>query len=80
MSSHRFEVEVVDTERLVDASLASLVTLRLYDGPGVVGPHDEPVELADVFTDLRPDEARRLACDLWSGALEAECQSLKERQ
>lgn len=68
MISHRFAADVCAAdghERLVDGSLIGLVRLRLYDGPG----NDSA---PDVFTDLRPDEARRLAIALQRAARGAE--------
>jgi hypothetical protein len=80
IASHRFEVDTsvgpgsqgsLDGRRKI-----ILVRVRLFDGPGVVDdatglPAGEP----DVYTDLLPVDARRLAIRLLEHAEQAEQQS-----
>jgi len=49
-----------------------LVTLRLFNGPGVVDEHGQPARAPDAFTDLRPSQARLLADQLLDCARRAE--------
>lgn len=68
MSEHRFEwqarLEDGMTEALIDGRASQLVTLCLFDGPGVVTSLGEPVDSAPVVSHLRPAEARELAFEL----------------
>ena len=68
MSEHRFEwqarLEDGMTEALIDGRAGQLVTLCLFDGPGVVTSLGEPVDSAPVVSHLRPGEARELAFEL----------------
>lgn len=68
MASHRFEIDATagpSTTSVVGGRSLLLVRVRLFDGPGVVdGATGQPAGDQDVYTDLRPDDARRLAFDL----------------
>jgi hypothetical protein len=59
-------------ERLLGGASMQLVTLRLFDGPGVVDDHGRPSGRPGAFTDLRPGEARLLADQLLDCAQHAE--------
>jgi len=59
-------------EGLVGPGSMQLVTLRLFNGPGVVDEHGQPTTAAGAFTDLRPEEARQLADQLLDCAHRAE--------
>ena len=75
MSSHRFEIEASAgpaRERVLGGSQL-LVRVSLFDGPEVVDSlTGEPAGTEDVFTDLRPTDARELAFELLSCAEHAE--------
>jgi hypothetical protein len=59
-------------EGLVGPGSMQLVTLRLFNGPGVVDEHGQPSRAPDAFTDLRPSQARLLADQLLDCARRAE--------
>jgi hypothetical protein len=65
---YRFEVEVRLEDGMAEAMLGGrglqLVTVRLFDGPGVVTDLGGPVDSAPVVSHLRPGEARELAFEL----------------
>jgi hypothetical protein len=65
---HRFEVQarLEDgmAERLLGGRALRLVTVCLFDGPGVVTDLGEPVDSAPVSSHLRPEQARELAFEL----------------
>lgn len=68
MSEHRFEIQarLVDgmAERRLGGGALRLVTVCLFDGPGVVTGFGEPVDSALVVSHLRPAQARELAFEL----------------
>lgn len=72
MSGYRFEIDTSAgpaRERVLGGRSLLLVRVRLFDGPGVVDPlTGEPAEEGEVFTDLRPEDARELAVALLSCA------------
>jgi hypothetical protein len=76
MASHRFEIDTSAgpaREGVLDGRAMLLVRVRLFDGPGVVdGLTGEPAGDQDVYTDLRPDQARELASQLVQCAEHAE--------
>jgi hypothetical protein len=76
MASHRFEIDTSAgpaREGVLDGRAMLLVRVRLFDGPGVVdGLTGEPAGDEDVYTDLRPDQARELASQLVERAEHAE--------
>ena len=76
MASHRFEIDTTAgpaREGILDGRAMLLVRVRLFDGPGVVdGATGQPAGEQDVYTDLRPDDARRLAFGLLEHAEHAE--------
>jgi hypothetical protein len=76
MASHRFEIDTSAgpaREGVLGGRAMLLVRVRLFDGPGVVdGLTGQPAGDEDVYTDLRPDEARRLAFGLLECAERAE--------
>jgi hypothetical protein len=75
---HRFEVrahlEDGVTEGRVGGRALQLVTVCLFDGPGVVSDLGEPIESAPVVSHLRPEQARELAFELLALAELAERQ------
>jgi hypothetical protein len=68
VSEHRFEIrarlEHGMAERLLGGGALQLVTVCLFDGPGVVTDFGEPVNSAPVVSHLRPEQARELAFEL----------------
>ena len=76
MASHRFEIDTSagpGREGILGGRSLLLVRVRLFDGPGVVdGITGEPAGDEDVYTDLRPDQARELASRLRACAEHAE--------
>jgi hypothetical protein len=76
MASHRFEIDTSAgpaREGVLYGRAMLLVRVRLFDGPGVVdGLTGEPAGDEDVYTDLRPDQARELASQLVERAEHAE--------
>ena len=81
MSGHRFEAEALAgpaREGLFGGRAQLLVRVRLFDGPGVVDTlTGEPAGELDAYTDLRPEEARRLALGVLAAAEDAERQTLR---
>jgi hypothetical protein len=76
MASHRFDVDAAAgpaREGVLYGRSMLLVRLRLFDGPGVADSlTGEPAGEQDVYTDLRPEEARQLASRLLECAGHAE--------
>lgn len=80
MSGYRCEAEAFAgpaREGLLYGAAQLLVRVRLFDGPGCVDDHDRPSALPDAYSDLRPDQARRLALKLLQAAEDAERQTLE---
>jgi hypothetical protein len=75
MAIHRYEIDAAAgpaREGVIGGSRL-LVRVRLFDGPGVVDAiTGEPAHNEDVYTDLRPSEARELAFQLLCLAEQAE--------
>jgi len=75
VGEYRFEIDATagpGRERVIGGSLL-LVRVRLHNGPEVADAvTGEPVVREDVYTDLRPGEARELAFMLLSCAEQAE--------
>lgn len=59
-------------EGLLDGTMALLVRVRMFDGPGACDDDGNPVQNPDTFTDLRPEQARDLALALLAAAENAE--------
>jgi hypothetical protein len=76
VASHRFEIDTTAgpaREGILYGRAMLLVRVRLFDGPGVVdGATGQPAGLEDVYTDLRPGQARALAFRLLEHAEQAE--------
>ena len=76
MASHRFEIDTTAgpaREGILGGYAMLLVRVRLFDGPGVVDRlSGQPAGEQDVYTDLRPRDARDLAFRLLEHAEEAE--------
>lgn len=76
MALHRFEIDASAgpaREGVLGGRAMLLVRVRLFDGPGVVdGRTGEPAGDEDVYTDLRPDQARKLASRLLECSAHAE--------
>jgi len=76
MASYRCEIDTSAgpaCEGLLDGGMMLLVRVRLFDGPGVVDDlTGEPAAGEDVYSDLRPDQARKLASRLLECAGQAE--------
>jgi hypothetical protein len=51
--------------------------VRLFNGPCVTDDDSRPDSLPDAYTDLRPEEARRLALGLLQAAEDAETRTLR---
>jgi hypothetical protein len=81
MSDYRFEIGTQAgpaRERVSGGREQLLVRVRLLDGPGVIlTDTGEPRHAPDVYTDLRPEDARSFAFTLLSAAEHAESQTLK---
>ena len=81
MSDCRFEIDASvgpARERVSAAREQLLVRVRLFDGPGVSQTDTgEPRDAPDVYTDLRPEQARSLASTLLSAAAQAETRTLE---
>jgi hypothetical protein len=80
MSGYRCETEAFAgpaREGLLYGAAQLLVRLRLFDGPGTVDDYGNPACSPDAFTDLRPEQARRLALALLQAAEDAERQTLR---
>jgi hypothetical protein len=80
MATHRFEIDTTAgpaTQGSLDGQRTLvLVRVRLFDGPDVVdGLTGLPAGEEDVYTDLLPVDARRLAIRLLQDAEQAEQQS-----
>lgn len=79
MSGYRCEAEALAgpaREGLLYGAAQLLVRLRLFDGAGTVDDHGNPACSPDAFTDLRPEQARRLALGLLQAAEDAERETL----
>lgn len=76
MASHRFEIDTCAgpaREGILGGRAMLLVRVRLFDGPGVVDTlTGQPAGADDVYTDLRPQDARELAFGLLEDAEHAE--------
>jgi hypothetical protein len=76
MSPYRFEIEASAGPArgsVLGRRCQPLVRVRLFDGPGVVDTlTGEPVSTEEVYTDLRPADARELAFELLNLAEHAE--------
>jgi hypothetical protein len=75
MAMHRYEIDAAagPARETVIGGSRLLVRVRLFDGPGVVNAiTGEPAGSEDVYTDLRPREARELAFCLLCCAEQAE--------
>jgi hypothetical protein len=76
MAWHRFEIDASAgpaREGVLGGRAMLLVRVRLFDGPGVVDTlTGQPAGEPEVYTDLRPDQARELAFRLLSCAEHAE--------
>lgn len=81
MNDYRFEIDTQagpGREGILDGRAQLLVRVRLFDGPGVIQTDTgQPRNAPDVYTDLRPEDARSFAFTLLSAAEHAECQTLK---
>lgn len=79
MSAYRFEIAAQAgpaREGILYGRAIMLVRVRLFDGPGVVSSATgQPCSQEQVYTDLRPEHARKLAFRLIEAAEEAEGQS-----
>ncbi len=79
--AYRFEIDAQAgpaREQILGGRAQLLVRVRLFDGPGVVSTETgEPCPAPDVYTDLRPEQARDLASALLAAAEDAEAQTLK---
>ncbi len=78
MSAYRWDIEASAgpaREALIGRGAQMLVRVRLFDGPGVTDDQGRPSSEPDVFSDLRSDEARRLALELLAAAEHAEHQT-----
>jgi len=77
MASHRFEIDTAagpSSQGSLDGTRKVFqVRVRLFDGPGVVDDRTGlPAGEEDVYTDLLPVDARRLAIRLLQHAEQAE--------
>jgi hypothetical protein len=76
MAEHRFEIDAAAgpaREGVLGGRAMLLIRVRLFDGPGVIDTlTGEPADTEDVYTDLRPSEARELAFELLCCAEQAE--------
>lgn len=76
MACHRFEIDTCAGPArgsVLGGRSQLLVRVRLFDGPGVIdGLTGKPAGDEDVYTDLRPDDARQLAFGLLECAEYAE--------
>jgi len=81
MSDYRFEIDTQAgpaREGILHGRAQLLVRVRLFDGPGVIQTDTgEPRDAPDVYTDLRPEDARSFAFTLLSAAEHAEHETLK---
>jgi len=74
---YRFDIEVLIRsgcrQRVVGGGAVQLVTIHLFDGPGVVDClTGEPIATEGAFTNLTPPDARLLATKLLASAAEAD--------
>jgi hypothetical protein len=74
---YRFDIEVLIRpgcrQRVVGGGAVQLVTIHLFDGPGVVDClTGEPIASEGAFTNLTPPDARLLATKLLACAAEAD--------
>jgi hypothetical protein len=67
-------------EGLLDGTMALLVRVRMFDGPGATDDDGNPLENPDVFTDLRPEQARDLALVLLAAAEDAETRTRRSNR
>ena len=76
MASHRFSIDAAAgpaRQGVLGARAMLLVRVRMFDGPGVIDTlTGEPADTEDVYSDLRPSEARALAFELLCCAEHAE--------
>jgi len=82
---YRFEIEVLIRpgcrQRLIGGGALQLVTVSLFDGPGVVDClTGEPAASEAAFTNLTPADARLLADKLLARAAEADRMRLQARR
>jgi hypothetical protein len=78
MSAFRWDIQAIAgpaREALIGGGAQLLVRVRLFNGPGVVDDEGRPNTKPDVFTDLRTEDARRLACELLLACEHAEQQT-----
>jgi hypothetical protein len=74
---YRFELEVLlrpgCRQHLVGGGALQLVTIHLFDGPGVLdGRTGQPIRTEGAFTNLTPPDVRRLANKLIASAATAD--------
>jgi hypothetical protein len=83
MSGYRFEIDAQAgpaREAILYGRAIMLVRVSLFDGPGVISTDTgQPCPQEEVFTYLRPEDARSLAFTLLSAAEEAERQTRAAR-
>lgn len=76
MAAHRFEIDASAgpaREAALGGRSMLLVRVRVFDGPGVIDTRTgQDAGSEDVYTDLRPSEARELAFSLLCCAEHAE--------
>jgi len=81
MNDYRFEIDThagPALEGILGGRAQLLVRVRLFDGPGVIQTDTgQPRDAPDIYTDLRPDDARSFAFTLLSAAEHAERQTLQ---
>ncbi len=81
MSDYRSEIDAYAgpaREWVLSGRAQLLVRVRLYDGPGVIQTDTgQPRDAPDIYTDLRPEQARSFAFTLLSAAEHAEHQTRK---
>jgi hypothetical protein len=79
MNEYRSEIDTQAgpaREGVLGGRAQLLVRVRLFDGPGVISTDTgEPCNEPDVYTDLRPEQARSFAFTLLSAAEHAESQT-----
>lgn len=78
MSAYRSDVEASAgpaREALIGRGAQLLVRVRLFNGPGVTDDDGRASSEPVVYSDLRSDEARRLALELLAAAEHAERQT-----
>ncbi|MGD0452704.1 MAG: hypothetical protein ABSB69_03845 [Solirubrobacteraceae bacterium] len=81
MNAYRFEIDTQAgpaREGILGGRAQLLVRVRLFDGPGAIQTDSgQPRDAPDVYTDLRPEDARSFAFTLLSVAEHAERQTLE---